>query len=172
MKGASTTKRTEIHIHLPGDLEGPVHVYVHGADVETRTLPTGNGVATTSTDVEQILKRFEAFESTTVARQVHDALVEQGWEAHAPASRNGDSSKASYVRMLYRGTEREVSLFLNTVALVSARAKAKEVAASLEGAELHADESVYLYHDHGKLDQAIAAADALRRWANGEDTPT
>jgi hypothetical protein len=147
-----------------------VHVYVHGADVETTTLPpSGSSAATTSTAVEQMLRRFENFDPTTAARQVHDQLVARGWDAVVPVSRDGKAtSGSSYLRLIFRGSNRKAVLYINTKALVSNAAKQHAVAVKLDGAEVHNGKETYLYHDTGRVQQALAGAEALERWANGE----
>jgi hypothetical protein len=163
---------TEIHIHVPAHLEGPVHVYVHGAEVETSSLPAeGNGVdATTSADAEQILVRFEKHDPVTAARKVHEHLVGAGWQPVVPAKRGGaGKSPAAYLRYIYQGNKERAVLYLNTKALVSTGAKERTIVSSLGDAELHNGTDTYLYHDNGRLQQALAAVKVIQLWADGED---
>jgi hypothetical protein len=158
-----------VHLHIPAGFEGEIHVHVD-ADVETGVLPVNGSGPISTPAVETILKRFEDFDSTTAARAVHDALVERGWFAVAPASRSTAcaTSNAPCVRLLYKGTDKTASVYLNTASLVFARKGAAELAAAIDAAELHADGAMYLYHSSGHLEQALDGMALVERWADGE----
>lgn len=159
-----------VHVHIPNDFEGEIHLHVGGTGVETTTLPgdSGSDVATTSA-IEEILGRFEAHDSTTAARAVFEALVGRGWKAFPPASRTSEAkSKAAYIRLVYNGAKRTTSIYLNTVAIVFARKEAAEFNDAIEAAELRADDALYLYFSEGRVDQALEGIALMERWADGE----
>lgn len=152
-----------VHLHIPDDFVGELHVHVGDSDGD------GGEPMVDSSAVSQILKRFEAHDPTTSARAVLDVLTGRGWQAFPPASRTeGTKSKAAYVRLIYKGTKREASVYLNTVALIFARKEASDLADGIDEAELHADGSLYIYHSNGRVDQALKSMSLMERWADGD----
>jgi hypothetical protein len=164
--GRPINQQQEIHIHLPLQFKGIVHFHI-GEDAESAAPPNiGDGAVSTS-PTEAVLQRFESFDPGTVAREVYKELTSTGWVSYTPTSRDGSESKSAYLRLVYTGAKAgRVTLYLNTKALVSTGAKEREVAASLEGAEIHKTD-IYIYHSDGRLQQALAAAEELRQWADG-----
>ncbi|MHB1446206.1 MAG: hypothetical protein ACYCZV_11190 [Acidimicrobiales bacterium] len=157
----------EIHIHLPLQFKGIVHLHIDD-EAEIATQPGTGDDAVSTSKVEAILQRFESYEPGTVARRVHEKLVSTGWVSHLPASRDGSESKSAYFRLVYTGsTGKRVTLYLNSRSLVSTGAKEREVVSALQGAEVHKTD-IYIYHSEGRLQQALDAADSLRCWADGE----
>jgi dienelactone hydrolase len=120
-------------------------------------------------ELEDMLARFEAFDPTTKAREVCRQLIAQGWHASTPKSRGGrPKSDTAYVRFTYRGPRGQVVLYLNTEALVSDGQTVREFVSALPHAEVR--KSAVRFRHSDDLDQAVAAADSLRRWAAGEVT--
>lgn len=161
-----TTARV-LHVHIPGDFEGEIHIYV---DTPANVVgPSGaKGEVALSPIIGKILERFESHDSATAAREVHDALVARGWRAHAPNGRSGNESTSPYVRLVYKGSKREVSVFLNTVSLAYGRKDAALLVGKIDGAELHADGLLYIYHSDGRADKALAGMNVLEDRANGK----
>ena len=157
-----------VHLHIPGDFEGEIHLHVEPPGVHTTPLTGDDNGVVEASDVEKILKRFENHDPATAARAVYTALVERGWEANVPTSKTGNVSNAAYLRLVYKGTHRTVSVFLNTVSLVYARKDASELVKHVGDAELHADGSMYLYHAEGKAERALGDMTSLEDWANGQ----
>lgn len=156
----------EIHLHIPRDFEGIVHLHL-GAETNTAVVPDNGPDAGDASAVESMLGRFETFDPTSVARQVYGHLVDTGWKAYVPTARDGSESKNSYLRFVYAG-ERRVVVYLNTVAIVNAGAKEREFASTINAADVRAKD-VYYYFNEGRLQQALHAADRLRQWADRKE---
>lgn len=157
-----------VHLHIPDDFVGELHVHV-GAPAEAVDPSPPHTVGTHSSDLSKILRRFEAHDPTTQARTVLDVLCDRGWQAFPPASRTeGSKSKAAYIRLIYKGAERQASVYLNTVALIFARKEASELAEGMDHAELHPDGSLYIYHSAGRVDEALEGMSQLEHWADGD----
>lgn len=154
----------EIHVHIPVGYQGVVHLHV-GSDTNTDAAEQQLEPVTVSSDVEQMLKRFENFDPTTQARKAHDALVATGWTVLAPRSRDGSKNKNTYLRFVYIG-KRRVVLYLNTTSFISNGAGQREFVSRLDGVEIHSTDA-YLPISDGRLTQTLVAIDALRRWADG-----
>lgn len=155
-----------VHLHIADDFVGELHLHV--GDSAGDGEPTHRD-ATHSSAVSEILRRFEAHDPTTSARAVLDVLSRRGWQGFPPASRTeGTKSKAAYVRLIYKGTKREASVYLNTVAFIFARKEASDLAEGIDNAELHADGSLYIYHSHGRVDEALQSMSLIERWADGD----
>jgi hypothetical protein len=131
----------------------------------------GDAEATTVDDdaVDAIYQRFENFDSSTPAREVGAKLAALGYTAHAPRHRAGSQTKSAYLRWIFKGTGRTVSLFMNTAAIVSDRDSDREFMKAQPGADVRgAKERVHFYFQDEDgpqehlIDQAIAAAAALR----------
>jgi hypothetical protein len=163
----------EIHIHLSGlgDAAGQeVHVYVHGADGDV--APSANNgtaapVTVLSREIQAMLARFENHDPDSAARRMFEGLTAAGWEPRLPQGRGGKGrSSASYIRMIYKGSKAKVATYINTVALICDGKNAREAAQAIPGAETHSA-GVYFYFNKNRLEQALAAVEALRRWADG-----
>ncbi len=184
----------DLHIHLPAGLTGTVHVHVNidgsshllqaAASAEaaaSAAVPApapapaqGSGEpdrpagdAPDDDEVQEMLRRFERYDADTAARTVYETLLSRGWRPFLPKARGGKTkSAAAYIRLVYRGSSRRVTLYLNSSALVSAGTSEREFATSLPGADVQS-EDVYLHHSDNRAGQAVDAAEALQRWADG-----
>jgi hypothetical protein len=116
------------------------------------------GITRESDDaVEAMLRRFERYSGSTNPRTVHDSLKASGWLPFTPA-------KSTYIRWVYNGKSRTVSLFQNSGALVAASVHLRDFAKDLPGATAGPkQEMVFAYA--GDPATAIDAADAIRRFA-------
>jgi hypothetical protein len=156
----------DLHIHIPAAFNG--RIYLHG-DNSVHVVSSEDAPADApeiNPDVSTILDRWEAYDSSTSARRIHDRLVECGWTAHAP--REGERA---YVRMIYTNEgrpKRRITLYLNTVNLTCATTWACSYAARLPGADQRANGNVVFHFTPGDIDQALAAADALAAHCRGE----
>jgi hypothetical protein len=135
-------------------------------------VPEGGNSNPNVNKVDEMIERFEQFYSLTCARVVLNHMVFTGWTAYTPKPR-GDRSQSSgtYIRLVYSGARRPVTLYLTSVALVSAGAAEREYMASRPRADPRTLREVYFHHKDNHPDRAIAAADALRMWADGQETP-
>jgi hypothetical protein len=169
-----------VHLTVDRDVEQEVHVFIHAdgsSDVLTEDELGGSEPTTVDDDaVEAIYQRFEAFDSSTPAREVGERLVALGYTPHAPRHRAGSQTKAAYLRWLYKGSGRTVTLFMNTGAIVSDRDSDRAFMKALPGADVRgAKERVHFYFQDETgpqqqlIDQALAAAKALR---DDADKPT
>jgi hypothetical protein len=169
----------ELHLHLPPGLTGVVHVYV-GSTGEANSRHAGEPTSKPATalqaaespaaeaQVDAMLARFERHDPASAARAVYRALVEQGWMPQLPQPRGGKpASAAAYVRLVYAGRRRKVSLYLNSAVLTSAGRSERDFVSGLPGAQVRNDD-VYLPLDAGRADRAVENAEALRDWADGQ----
>lgn len=165
-------KETEIHIHLDGQQDGPVHVFVHGPDDEVTAVAADDDGSSTDSDhdLESMLARFEAFDATTSVRELFHQLSAQGWTALTPKPRGGRTkSEAAYLRMVFVGAETKVRIYLNTTALIASGQSEQAIVKEMPGAQ-ERSRDVYVYHSgsNGDLANALAAAEALRNYADGQ----
>ncbi len=172
---AGMTEPLELHLHIPADLTGVVHIHLgsssNGQPAPAPAPSPAESEPSTAADddrVAEMLARFERHDPTSAARRVYEALVDGGWEARLPQPRGGKpASAAAYIRMVYEGSKHKVTLYLNSAALMSAGRREREFATSLPGAQPQTEQDVYFPHGGGAADQAIENAEALRRWADG-----
>jgi hypothetical protein len=165
------TKDRVVHIHIPPAFSGEIHVHVDSVAGAAETTPIPGVVPLASSDVLEILDRFETYDPATEARSVFDAMLERGWAAYAPTKRirKPTAPKPPYVRMVFQGADRDVSAYLNTQSLIFARKGADELAELVgELGKLHGDGSLYVRHARGRVAAALRAVDIVERWANGE----
>jgi hypothetical protein len=176
MREESPMAVTVLHFHLPqtdGDNEYVIHLHAGEAarfvfdDELTEQVPPA-GADDERAKVDAMLDRLEAFDSATPARHVDTALTTVGFEGFTPRGRGGVDSPASYVRYSYAGSKRRVSLYLNSGALLSASERDRELMGELEGAEVRPGEVYFHFAKENGVENAIAAAEALRRHADGE----
>ncbi len=163
---------TEIHIHLDGQQDGPVHLFVHGPVDEVTAVATDDDGPSPDAehDLESMLARFEAFDATTAVRELFHQLTAQGWTALTPKPRGGRTkSEAAYLRMVFVGTENKVRIYLNTTALIASGQGEQAIVKEMPGAQ-EKSRDVYVYHSgpNGDIANALAAAEALRSYADGE----
>lgn len=170
---------TRLHLYLPEPREGAeLHVYLHSANGRSYLLDdlvavAGAGepaaeVAREGTSVEAMLDRFESFDPASPARAVAAELARLGYEGSTPRPREGTKSAAAYVRWVYVGRVRKVTLYENSASLVNDASRERDFLVSLPGAEPHSRSVYFPFGSTDGVRNAIAAAEALKRRADGE----
>lgn len=158
----------DLHIHFPAGLSGTVHLHL-GTDGETPSA-TGAftvGEAGSDSDVADMLERFEAFDPSSAARAIFQALISDGWQPYTPKARGGKGkSDAAYIRFAHLGKIRPAKLYLNSVAAYVQGISERALCASLPGAEVQPNGDVYFYFGGGKIDPVLDAASKLRAWTD------
>jgi hypothetical protein len=155
----------ELHVYLPADFYGIVHLHL-GADEAENASPRPALETSAASDTESMLEKFEAFDPTTQARKVHDALCGTGWIAYVPRSRDGSKNKNTYLRLVYT-SRRRVTLYLNTASIVSTGAKERDFISKLHGVSLRGADA-YLPINQADLDQTLGSIESLRLWAESD----
>src|SRR5436305_13987210 len=114
----------EIRLHVePGFISpGVIHVFFDNELAVARTEPgTGDGEGGTSStispEVEAQLRRFEKHSPETEVREVVRRMIERGWKARPPRQQDPTTPLAPYVRMVFEGSARALTLLANTVSL-------------------------------------------------------
>ncbi len=108
--------------------------------------------------VDAMLGRFVRYSGSSNPRTIHDALLATGWQPFTPG-------KSTYIRWVYNGKARAVSLFQNSGTLVASTVQLRDFAKTLTGATVGPkDEAVFAYA--GDPTQAIDACDEIRRYAD------
>lgn len=119
-------------------------------------------------DIETILARHERHTPNTRARDVYQAMVNDGWEARPAKTRDGKNlSDPGYIHLTYRGSKRKIVVYLNSKTLGSFGRADQEFAASLPRADLKRS-GVYFAHSDGDFEQTLLNAAALRALADGQ----
>jgi hypothetical protein len=108
--------------------------------------------------VAAMLSRFERYAGSRNPRTVYDALLDSGWQPFTPG-------KSTYIRWVYYGKTRTVSLFQNSGTLVAASVQLRDFAKKLDGATVGPKEEVVLAYA-GDPAAAVDGADAIRQFAD------
>lgn len=173
------TDHPTVHLYLPAAWSGSVHLHLNGADGTARTHTVdldGDGGATDrpdgsteeraeDPDVQAVLDRLAPRVPGSPMLTVFADLRDRGWAVKP----HGDGA---YLRMLNGGGRPPVSppvtLYLNSVALVSASSRESriEAAAALPGAvrrrgATNRHEVYFPFDERGSVEQAVANAQAL-----------
>jgi hypothetical protein len=120
-----------------------------------------DGITRTSDDaVAAMLGRFERYSGSELPRRLHDELLVAGWTPSTPA-------KSTYIRWSYAGARNPVSLFQNSAQLVAASNRLVDVVLPLPGAEHRMPKNEVLFNYSRSLDEALAAAETIQRYADG-----
>ena len=170
---------THLHLYLPEQGDGAEwHVYLHstngeiyllgdlGAVAESRQ-PAAD-VAVDNTPVEAMLKRFESFDPASPARAVASELARLGYVGSPPRARAGTSSAAAYIRWVYVGRVRKVTFYENSASLLNDADRERDSLLTLPGAEAHSRSVYFPFSSPDGVQNAIAAAQALKHRADGE----
>lgn len=121
-----------------------------------------DGITRTSDDaVDAMLNRFVRYSGSELARVFHDELLGAGWSPSTPA-------KSSYIRWTFAGKKQQVSLFQNSGQIVVASNRLVDVVRDYPGADLRLSKNEIVFSYAAGTDEALAASDALRRFADGE----
>ncbi|MFG1627890.1 hypothetical protein [Kribbella sp. NPDC049227] len=108
--------------------------------------------------VEAMLNRFERYSGSQSPRAVHDYLLQSGWRPSTPG-------KSTYIRWVYSGKARSVTLFQNSGTLSAASVQIRDYAKTLPGATVGSkDEALFVYAGDPNL--AMEAADSIRQFAD------
>lgn len=168
------TESADLHLHLPTGFQGVIHLHfgegASGPAVAAGAAPAlgerqPDGLA--NAGIEEMLGRFETFDAATAARRIYEEMITVGWEPFLPQPRGGkEKSEAAYIRLVYRGTARRVSLYLNSAVLTSSGTRERDFVSQLPGAEPQRDD-VVLHHSDGRHERALEAVKRLRQWADG-----
>lgn len=167
-KASQVSLEAEKVVFVRDGLSSPQPDGVHADQDELGGGVSGpSSLAPADAQLERMLQRFEGFDPTTAARVLYRTMVQRGWEPYAPQPRGGRESGAAYVRLVYVGRERRISLYLNTVSLSTDSQAVRAIASKVDNAALH-DDALYLYHSEGRTDAAIAGVMRLEQFANGD----
>lgn len=109
--------------------------------------------------VRAMIRRFENFTGSTAPSEVHATLLSRGWQPSTPP-------KSTYVRWVYSGSKRTVSIYQNSTYLVAAAVPLRELAKDFPGAEVRTpkNEVNFLYVSGPAA--ALDAADRIRSFAD------
>jgi hypothetical protein len=100
--------------------------------------------------VEGMVRRFES-RIPDLPSRMHDFLIEQGWHPNTP-------STATYIRGVYPGRSRRVTLYQNSEALLSGAARDRQFLERLPGARPRGKDVALVYADDLEgVQQAVAA---------------
>ncbi len=133
--------------------------------IDTLEANLARGGITRSDDeaVAAMLDRFVRYSGSDSARHLHDELLAAGWSPSTPA-------KSTYIRWTYSGTRQQASLFQNSAQLVVASNRLVEVVRDFPGADLRLPKNEVVFSYPVSIDSATAAADAIRRYADGAES--
>jgi hypothetical protein len=115
----------EIHLHLE-DVDENIHVYIHGR--------SGVVAAHRPAEVEAMLARFKDYDATAPAADLVEEMTALGYTPHAPAVRKAGSKPSPYIRFRAKGSNRGVSLYMNTSGINSESARDAAVLSAVPGA--------------------------------------
>lgn len=165
----------DLHIHVPEGFSGTVHIHHDGdvttvaAEAEAESIQVGSAGADTE-DIETILAAHERHDPHSRSRDVCQALVSDGWEALPSKARDGKGlSDARYIRLVYRGSARQIVLYLNSKTLGVFGKAEQDFAARLPGSDVMSS-GVYFRHSDGDFEQVRSNAATLRALADGQGT--
>lgn len=162
-----------VHVYVDPGIDDAIHVYIHRdgtTDVITDDELGPSEQTTSDADaIEAIFKRFDNYDPEARTREIAVMLEALGYTAHAPKHRANSQTRSAYIRWIYQGAARKVSLYQNTGALVFDRDRDRALMASQPGADVRGEKQrvhFFTQDEDGPLpeliDQAIAAAAALR----------
>ncbi|NYE38008.1 hypothetical protein F4692_003153 [Nocardioides cavernae] len=121
-----------------------------------------DGIRRTPDDaVAAMLSRFVRYSGSESARSVHDELLATGWTPSTPP-------KSTYIRWTYPGKRQQASLFQNSGQLVVASNRLVDAVRDLPGGELRLPKNEVVFSYGADTGGALAAADAIRRFVDGE----
>jgi hypothetical protein len=136
--------------------------------VEPEPEPAADPVPAPSWRVARLLRNFGRY--TLHMRALYDGMVEQGYEFHAPESDiPGREAAAEYLRAVYAGKRRRVSLYINSRSIRTG-AGGTHYANKLPGA-VGSYPAVTFQHDNVNDIRKIleGVTGPLARWADGEE---
>jgi len=157
-----------IHIHIPAG-PGTVHISVSDGEVTM----TSDGPADQMELIEVVddmLRRFEAYDPNSGARALHSKLEARGWQAHLPKSRKeGKTSDATYVRYTFAGSKRRATLYMDSAALFAAGKEERKVLESVPNAEDRTS-VVRIPHTGGQAEllDALVGVEGVEAWASAD----
>lgn len=115
---------------------------------------------TTDEAVAAMLKRFVRYSGSDASQLIHDELLANGWTPSTPP-------KSTYIRWSYPGQRQPASLFQNSGQLVVASNRLVDAVRGLPGADLRLPKNEVVFSYGADVQPALAAADAVRRFADG-----
>jgi hypothetical protein len=121
---------------------------------------SARGIQLGDAAVEGVLQRFVNYSGSDEPREIASAMRQMGWHPILPPKHN-------YIRWVYDGRQRSVSIYQNSGALVTASAVLRDLAGRLPGAVPRSDRNEVMFGYLGSVEEALNAADAIRRFANG-----
>ncbi|MFL6139664.1 MAG: hypothetical protein ACJ74O_17950 [Frankiaceae bacterium] len=123
------------------------------------TLASSGVVPDAMEAVGAMLRRFERYSGSTDPREVYNSLLTSGWKPTTPA-------KSTYIRWVYAGNQRTVSLFQNSAALVAASVHLRDLAAGLPGAKPRAGRNEVDFYYGGDVSTVLDAAERIKQFAD------
>lgn len=152
----------EVHVHIPAGFRGTIHVHLDGGS-SNLAAPESTMIAKEDPAVVAMLTRFERYNpSDPSATDVASLLLSCGYKPLLPPSATSDSP---YIRWVYAGSSKTVTLYQNSVAISSYAQDQSTVAANLKGGT-EKKSGWYFYLTLG-LDALEAVLKAFTAYANG-----
>jgi hypothetical protein len=118
------------------------------------------GVELGDAAVEAVLQKFANYSSSSEPIEVAAAMRRMDWQPTLPPRRN-------YIRWVYDGRERSVSLYQNSGSLVAGSTALHELVRQLPGAVARGNRNDVVFGYLGSVEAALVAADVVRRFADG-----
>jgi len=118
--------------------------------------------------VDDLLRRYERLNPHV--NDLYEGMTRQGFRFYLPHALGGKAS-TEYLRALYKGKRRRLTLYINSASLTAAGQDAQEFAVDLPGTEMRVSGAVFRYNRDGGVDLALEWSAQLIRWADhGTDT--
>jgi hypothetical protein len=160
-----TETADEVHLHIPAGFRGTIHVHIDGGSCN---LAASESIMTAKEDPAFVamLTRFERYNpSDPSATDVASMFLSCGYKPLLPQAWASATSDSSYIRWVYAGSSKTVTLYQNSVAISSYAQDQSTVAANLKGGT-EKKSGWYFYLTLGP-DALKAVLKAFTTYANG-----